>query len=187
MSEETSTTPPATTASGSASGTSGTGTSGNTGARRSNNRQTNQSFPLSNPVTFEGDIKEIGAVIGLQIDKFHKKVPFDIFIEKVMNYVITNFKNGGDLKPLFRKLTNPKEAFEKKHKIKDLRESPTDIDRSIHAEKIKQYIKKEEILDNNMEKLFGVVWGQCSTMLHTYLKSLSDFEDKADNLDVLWS
>jgi len=40
-------------------------------------------------------------VVGLKIDRFHKKLPFDIFVEKVMNYEVTNFKNGGDLKPLF--------------------------------------------------------------------------------------
>ena len=78
MSNENPTSPPVTTASGTDPSTHGTGTSGNTGVRRSNNRQNNQAFPLSNPVSFEGDIRDIGAVIGLKIDKFHKNLSSEL-------------------------------------------------------------------------------------------------------------
>ena len=58
---------------------------------------------LTNHITWEGDNSELNRVVGMKIEKFHPKVPFETFKDKVMNYVISNYKNEGYMKPIFKK------------------------------------------------------------------------------------
>ena len=79
----------------------------NNAQQRSGNKQNtnrNNSVQLTNHITWEGDNSEVNGVVGMKIEKFHLKVPFETFKDKVMNYVISNYKNGGDMKPIFKKL-----------------------------------------------------------------------------------
>ena len=64
---------------------------GNRNNRRGiyNNRN---SVQLKNYITREGDNSEVNSVVGMKIEQFHLKVPFEKFKNKVMNYVISNYK-----------------------------------------------------------------------------------------------
>ena len=84
----------------------------NTGQRRP--PKSNSS--VSNPSNYEGECSDLGVILALRIERFNKKIPFHQFIEKVYFYIVTNFKDGGDLYPLFHGLTNPVELLLKKHK-----------------------------------------------------------------------
>mgnify|MGYP003321274356 CR=1 FL=1 len=42
------------------------------------------------------------------------------------------------------------------------------------------------LLKSNMVKVYGLVWGQCSAALQSYIKGLDSYEDKSDGFDVLW-
>ena len=81
----------------------------------------------TNSTTFEGAIPEIGGVLGLKHEDFKQKSPsFEDFLEKVSTYAISNFKDGGDMNPLFRKMEDPFVSF----KLKKILEAPkydTDI------------------------------------------------------------
>ena len=37
-----------------------------------------------------------------------------------------------------------------------------------------------------MEKLFGLIWGQCSSQLQSTIKGLTGFSDMYDDFDVVW-
>ena len=37
-----------------------------------------------------------------------------------------------------------------------------------------------------MEKVYGVIWGQCSAALHAKIKGLSDYEMSSSDLDIVW-
>ena len=63
-----------------------------------NNRN---SLQLTNYITWIGDNSEVNGVVGMKIETFHLKFPFETFKDKVMNYVISNYKIGGDLNPIF--------------------------------------------------------------------------------------
>ena len=82
--------------------------------KRPNN--SNNTVQLSNPRNYEGSIPEIGAILALKFEKFGKKVPFQIFIEKVSTYTYANLKNGGDMLPLFKHLKDPLVSYESKRK-----------------------------------------------------------------------
>ena len=121
--------------------------------------------------SFEGATSDIGAVLGLRHEKFkHKTASFESFLEKASTYAISNFKDGGDLKPLFRKMTDPSKSFKEKKKPTapepEDENAPIDpVDLDIYREQIKLYVARESNLRRNMEKTFGIIWGQCSNSL----------------------
>ena len=69
---------------------------------------------------WEGDNSEVNSVVGMMIGNFHLNVPFETIKDKVMNYVISNSKNGRGMKPIFKKLEDLIKAMEDKHKPKKL-------------------------------------------------------------------
>ena len=79
----------------------GRGTVGGRGRGNSNgeNASSNNSNQVQarNPITFEGDNMDVSIVLGLRIEKFHKKTTFIIFKENAYTYIISNYKDGHDL------------------------------------------------------------------------------------------
>ena len=51
---------------------------------------------------------------------------------------------------------------------------------------MKEYVGRESSLRRNMEKTFGLIWGQCSSSLQSRIKGDSLFEDSYDDLDTVW-
>ena len=97
----------------------------NTGASNINTGSGGRSSYGSNHIvhtnihSFEGETSDIGTVLGLRHEKFKHKAPsFESFLEQVSTFAISNFKDGGDLKPLFRKMTDPTDVFKSKKKPK---------------------------------------------------------------------
>ena len=39
---------------------------------------------------------------------------------------------------------------------------------------------------SNIEKLYGLLWGQCSSALQATIKGTSEYEDKSDDFDTIW-
>ena len=103
------TTPPTTDSSGSAN------TSSNNNRSRNNNRNTTTQHTDSN--NFEGNIPEIGAVLGLKYEKFKKKATsFEVFLDKTSTYVISNLKDGADAKSIFKSMKDPTANIKSKYK-----------------------------------------------------------------------
>ena len=65
-------------------------------------------------------------------------------------------------------------------------EPSDDIDLEIYEEEIKQFVQRKMNLHRNMEKIYGLVWGQCSTTLQSYIKEISNLEEQSAALDTIW-
>ena len=181
------TSPPLTNANG--NNASATGNSNNTSANSRTSRNNNVTH--TNPSSFDGATSEIGAVLGLRHEKFKMKATsFENFLDKVSTYVISNLKDGGDLKPIFRKMEDPAAKFSTKLKPSKPVKKGTDevdpVDMDIYKEQVKLYVSRQSNLRRNMEKAFGLIWGQCSSSLQQNLKSLEEFDDAYDDLNILW-
>ena len=90
------------------------------------------------------------------------------------------------MKPIFKKLEDHIEAMEDKHKPKKIDDAADQIEQNIQRERIKQYVSREYVLRNNMEKLDRLLWGQCSSALQAINKETSEYEDKSDDCDAIW-
>ena len=52
----------------------------------------------------------------IRVEKFDKKLPYHQFIEKVYFYMVSNYKDGGDLYPLFTSLIYPLNTLVTQHR-----------------------------------------------------------------------
>ena len=126
------------------------------GRNNTRNSRNRDKVILTNPVNYEGETKGVGAVVGLRYEKFHKKLPFSQFVDKVYFYVISNYKHGGDLKPIFKNLEDPMSEFETKNMPSPIK-NPTDIQKEIQKERVKQYVARETLLKSNMVQVYGLI------------------------------
>ena len=71
-----------------------------------NNRNSNNSDVIVTTIskTFSGEIEEPGVVLGLKYERIDKNKSFEVFKEKLVNYIIKEFKNSRDVLPLVQDL-----------------------------------------------------------------------------------
>jgi hypothetical protein len=53
-------------------------------------------------------------------------------------------------------------------------------------EQVKTHIKRLTNLDGNKEKMYSIVWGQCSNALQEVIKTDDVFAQKDTNFDCIW-
>ena len=70
---------------------------------------------LSNPVTYEGEGKKVGAILALKTERFNKKATYEQVVEKICNYIVKKFTDGADIKMLLVKGKDPVKTFEDKN------------------------------------------------------------------------
>jgi len=104
---------------------------------------------------FVGDTSDIGAVLGLRNEKISKKVPFDMFREKLANYVIRTLTHPDDVVKIVRKMEDPATGFEKEHMPKDLtdEEAESMAKKSIFEQKCKLYVARRTRADDEVKQI----------------------------------
>ena len=154
-----------------------------------NSRRRNNRVISTNNQSYQGECEDIGYILALRSEKFDKKVQFQIFLDKLGTYIISNLKDGGDIQPLYANLTDPNDNFITKYKPAkpDRNEAGEvdEVDMEIYREEVKQFVQRKTNMRRNLEKAYGLVWGQCSAGLQTYLKGLSYFETASSTFDPL--
>ena len=50
-----------------------------------------------NNQSYTGECEDLEYILALHSEKFDKKVPFQVFMEKLATYVISHLKDGGDV------------------------------------------------------------------------------------------
>ena len=164
---------------------------------RQNNNYNNKKKSNNNAVfqgqgsdsnNFEGADPDAGVVLGLRAERIKKKVSFDVFTEKISDYIIREYDHGRDIKPVFTKLQLPHEAFKRKHKPKGLssEEAKDDAEVKMQEQRYKMYISRELQLEDNLSKAYSLVWGQCTNALQSVIKGLDGYDEKSDDYDVIW-
>jgi len=114
---------------------------------------------IGNQNTLEGAQPDIGAVLGLRHEKLkHKKASsYENFLEKLGTFILSNFKDGGDLKPLFRRMEDPTTSFRSKRTPIPPIDTAEVVYKDIYKEEIKMSVSRESNLRRNMEKTFGLL------------------------------
>ena len=115
-----------------------------------NNRN---SVQLANHIIWGGDNSEINDVDGMKIETIQHNVPFESFKDKIINYIISIYKNGGDMKLIFKKVENSINAMTIKHKPRPLANTTDQIEKDIQRKRVKKFVSREFMLRSYMEKL----------------------------------
>jgi len=130
---------------------------------------------------FEGAEPKIGGILGFKAERIDKKHTHEKFKDKLINYVGREFKNADDILPMLREGADPKADFKTNHLPKPLSagDANNEIKKAILKERIKMYIARESQLDENVTKLYNVIWGQCTDQLQSAIKYQSQYEEKS--------
>jgi hypothetical protein len=115
-------------------------------------------------------------------------VSFEVFLEKTTDYILREFTNPRDIVGSIRDLKDPAVNFKKQNLPKNLttKQKESDIEVAIQAQRIKLYAIREADMKNNMDKVYGLVKGQCTMSLCTVVKQDPEYDKKNDEHDVLW-
>lgn len=112
-----------------------------------------------------------------QADQFVKTT------KEVALYVGRTYTNGSVIKAAIETLEPPL--------IQPPEELPEDATRTetrIWEERIKDFVKRETIMKENIKALYSLVWGQCSDPMQAKLESLPGFQDvfdRSDGIDLI--
>jgi hypothetical protein len=97
--------------------------------------------------------------------------------EEIALYVAKEYKNGGDIGMAVKTLTVPE--FE----------LPAELPKDAPLGEVKRWEgrinrigKREEELENNIQKLYNLIWGQCSDPLQARLESMTEFTPIAQEM-----
>ena len=175
---------------------------------RSSKKDQNLAILSEGDKSFKGACVELGIVIGLATEASslkHGKL-YSEFTNGLLVYVQANYTRGNDLRPLIHELKDPRTCLKSKEPVHPEDEDKLDASGNIVTDKegnpvkktpskseekkwelkMKKHMEREELLEENIERLFGLVSGQCTQGLLAEIKADKDYDKKADNSDALW-
>ena len=53
----------------------------------------------------------------------------------------------------------------------------------VWTEEKKAYLKRKQVLDDNLRDIFAVIWGQCSTSMQAKIRQEDNFQQKKSDAD----
>ena len=116
-----------------------------------------------------------------------KKVTYNIFKEKLANYVVANVTQGSDIECVILYLEDAKEQVDKEKPNKPTaNELRDDMVKWEYQEMFKWYLNRLEQVRTNLKALYSLVWGQCTDALQSVVQTQTDFEAKSRSHDSVW-
>ena len=158
------------------------------GPRNRTNDRSNQTTSGTVEKNFSGKEPSIGSVLGLRSEKIDKKSTFDIFRKHLVNYIERTFDEASDVVDIVKYQEDPSGGFEKEHlpKSKTTEELKDPITKSLQDQEVKMYLIRKNKLRTNVNKIWGLIMGQCSTALSSVVENSSDFRTSDKKNDILW-
>ena len=103
-------------------------------------------------------------------------------VEALGEYIAKTIKNSGDMTSLTEDLVLPTipEPGEPSS------DSTSEFKKEVWRTRVKSYVSRYEILESNLKAVYTVVWGQCSTMMRTKVKTSPDFKEHNAAKDCIW-
>ena len=168
--------------------------------RRGGRSRTTRNGPDTVGTGFKGKVTEL-ATLGTR-DK-SKVDSFLVFQKELHEHVLANYKFPSDIAYLVKEMSNPvhnlmksiptlsklkKEwdmegdesllAEEEKSTIEDLKE--------LLSPEQKAFVDRKSTLTQNLSKLYGLIWGQCTPKLKEDVMGMDEYEVKSNEYACLW-
>ena len=91
---------------------------------------------------------------------------------------------------MYATLSDPNVDFAAKHKLikpkSDQGCEADEVNHEIYCEEVKQFLQRKINVRRSLKKVYGLIWGQCSAGLQTYIKGLLYYEIGSSKFDALW-
>ena len=126
---------------------------------------------------------------------------FVIFKQELEQYILKNFTYPDDIVCVIKDMKDPTKEIMKQipRKTKLLREfgalpnmTDDELDEikeavtDLYTQDMKLYTTRKQSLRQNMVKLYGIIWGNCTHALQTKIAAVVDYEEKSKEYDCLW-
>ena len=144
---------------------------------------------------FKGAIDGFGAVLGTRAERPGSKDQFKVFQGKLVLYAMEKYDYPRDILPIARDGSDPWSKLNKQKPtlaiaVKEEGKSGAAEEmygiKKMFDEELKAFMNQKKTLDDNIIKMFGVIWGQCSPALQEAIKGTSSSTDKLDDFDAVW-
>ena len=157
------------------------------GARSGRDQRQGPGFLSEYSVDYKGQNYSVGVVLALRHERFKHKGVYTSFVDQVRTYILENYDNVSDILTILDQLTDPKSDIEKTEP-KDLegKDVNSEVKKWKKQAEVRKYFQRLTDLENNQEKLYGLVWGQCSNRLQELIKADEEFEEKSRAYDYIW-
>ena len=155
--------------------------------QRNNFKKEQDNYSSGQPYNWKGNNEDVGVIMTLRSERYKNKVLFSTFTDKLKKYVTQNFDHANDMVTILDKHKDPVTAINALQP-EDLteEEQKSEVSKMIQKEKVRNHMDRLTKLDNNKMKLYGVIWGQCTTALQEVIKSSTDYEEKDLEFDCIW-
>ena len=87
--------------------------------------------------SYSGECDNLSVILALRSENYNNKVLFSTFIDKLKNYVLTNFNDARDMIPILDKLEDPRSEI--------ISKQPVELEESEKSSAVAQMRKKEEV------------------------------------------
>ena len=85
------------------------------------------------------------------------------------------------------KNTDPVEEYEKKYaQMIVAKPEAGSIEEMILQEEVKEYVLRKRNMMANVNKIFAIIWGQCTDSLQSAIRLHPEYEDKSSAFDGVW-
>ena len=137
---------------------------------------------------FKGETPKLNAVLGLITERMKQGVNFDKLQDVLKNYALKNYHKAEDIVEMVTDLNDPFPNFENKHMPRELTktEEESKMKMKMWEMRVKTYIDREEVLEENANKLYGIVIGQCTPPLRLTIKGDAEYGKTSSDFDTSW-
>ena len=150
----------------------------------------NHQAHLNADKTFEGVTPEIGGVLGLPTEGYMtKRVTFEKFQELMITYAVKKYTEAAstEISEAIRDLKDPVNLYvtNKMPKI-DAKIEKDSVEEMILKEEVREFVRVKNMVISSVNKLFALIWGQCTDGLQSILKMDVEYEEKSKEFDGIW-
>ena len=101
-------------------------------------------------------------------------------MKRIAEYVGTEYRNGGDIRSTIEQ--NVRFAIPMPLSPSGTKD---EVDKMILTKKVDAYVKRDSILDENIQKAYSLMLGQCTELLKSKLKTTTDWMTVSTDFDLL--
>ena len=106
-------------------------------------------------------------------------------IKRIAEYVGTEYRQGGDIRSTVENEVAPQIPIPPEPTVPDDAEDLSTAQKLIFKGQISEYIKREATLQQNMQRAYSLILGQCTELLRAKLKQSNDWALVSAAFDVL--
>ena len=119
--------------------------------------------------------------------KATRKVTYKIFKDILENYLIKHMKESIEIVDAVTNYTDPVAEYEKKFKPKtDKVLTAGLIEEMLLYKEVKIYVARKCNMQENVNKLYELIWGQCSDQIQSVIRMHPEFGDKSSDFKGIW-